>query len=87
MIAVTSGFMKKLSRGMIATERPRFVRTLAKRIGDGSDSLTEVRPVLEFVARSYHPAMSSASRRKRWLGALRGRVPRRSCANDKATSR
>ena len=33
------------------------------------------------------PAMASAWRRKRRFGALRGRVPRRSCASDRATSR
>jgi hypothetical protein len=39
--------------------RPRmaaFFRKIAKRIADGSASLDGMRPVLEFVARSYHPA-------------------------------
>jgi hypothetical protein len=39
--------------------RPRmvaFFRKMAKRISDGSASLDEMRPVLEFVARSYSPA-------------------------------
>lgn len=33
-----------------------FFKKMARRISDGSASLDEMRPMLEFVARSYHPA-------------------------------